>query len=231
MSQQQVQPLSEFAQQFWAFLPSLAAGLLVLALGVVVGWVAKRTLIRLLKWLRLDRLANRPGWRAALGKGDVRSALYGMLGNVALVLTVLFFAEDALQRWGLAALAQLLSAVLTYLPNLVVVAVIVAVGFMVANALGAWAGAALAEEEFAHARIAAKALKGALLAVVGALALWQLQFAREIVLAGFIIAFGSCGIAFAIAAGLGSAKAIERGWESLVQRRRSGPEDRDPAGR
>jgi hypothetical protein len=231
MSQQQAQPLSEFAQQFWAFLPKFAAGLLVLLLGVAIGWVVKRTLIRLLMWLRLDRLAGRPGWRAALGKGDVRAALYQFLGNVAFALTVLVFAEDALRRWGLQSFADLLGRVLVYLPNLVVVAVIVAVGVMVANGLGAWVAAALEEEEFAHARLAAKALNGALLAVVGALALWQLQFAREIVLAGFIIAFGACGIAFAIAAGLGSAKAIERGWDALFQRRAQDAEDRDLRGR
>lgn len=221
---QQVQPLSEFAQQFWAFVPKFAAGLVVLLLGVAVGWVVKRTLIRLLKWLRLDRFAGRPGWRAALGKGDVRAALYEVVGNAALVLTVLFFAEDALRRWDLTSLAQLVDRILVYLPNLALVAVIVAVGFAVANGLGAWAEAALAEEEFVHTRLVAKAFKGALLAVVGALALWQLQFAREIVLGGFLIAFGSCGIAFALAVGLGSAKAIERGWDALFERRDDGGE-------
>lgn len=218
MIQQSAQPLTELGRQVSAFLPAFAAGLLVLAVGVALGWVVKRALVRLLQWLRLDRFAGRPGWRSALGKGDVRAALYEGLGNLVFALTALVFAEDAARRWGLAALAHLLSALLAYLPNLVVVAVIVAVGFVVANGLGAWVGAALEEEEFAHARLAAKALKGALLAVVGALALWQLQFAREIVLAGFIIAFGAFGIAFAVAVGVGSAKAIERGWDRLLQR-------------
>lgn len=218
MTQQSAQPLAELARQVSAYLPTFAAGLLVLLLGVALGWVAKRAIIRLLQWLRLDRFAGRLGWRAALGKGDVRAALYEALGNVALALVALLFAEDAARRWGLAALADLLGALLAYLPNLVVVAAIVAVGFVVANALGAWVGAALEEEDFAHARLAAKALKGALLAVVGALALWQLQFAREIVLAGFIIAFGACGIAFAVAVGAGSVKAIERGWDALFER-------------
>lgn len=231
MNQQSAQPLSELARQVSAYLPTFAAGFLVLLVGVALGWVAKRALVRLLQWLRLDRLAGRPGWRGALGKGDVRAALYQFLGNVALVLTVLVFAQDAARRWGLAALADLLGTVLAYLPNLLVVALIVAVGFVVANGLGAWVGAALEEEEFAHARLAAKALKGALLAVVGALALWQLQFAREIVLAGFIIAFGAFGIAFAVAVGLGSAKAIERGWDALLQRRGGDGVDREPPGR
>jgi hypothetical protein len=102
--------------------------------------------MRVLIWLRLDRLGGRYGWRAAFGKGDVRAALFEVLGTVA-----------------------------------------------------------------------AKALEGAMLAVVGALALWQLNLAREIVLAAFLIAFGAMGIAFAMAVGLGSAKAIQRGLESMFR--------------
>ncbi|MDH3455992.1 MAG: hypothetical protein OER90_04050, partial [Gemmatimonadota bacterium] len=41
---------------------------------------------------------------------------------------------------------------------------------------------------------------------------------REIVLAAFLITFGAIGVAFAVAVGLGSARAIQRGWESLFDR-------------
>ena len=53
---------------------------------------------------------------------------------------------------------------------------------------------------------------------MGALALWQLSFAREIVLAAFLIAFGAIGVAFAIAVGLGAAKAIQRALESAFEK-------------
>ena len=76
---------------------------------------------------------------------------------------------------------------------------------------------ALEEEEIAYARLIGEDIKGALLAVVGALALWQLDFARQIVLAAFLIAFGAIGVAFALAVGLGSAHAIQRGWEALLE--------------
>jgi hypothetical protein len=89
---------------------------------------------------------------------------------------------------------------------------IVAVGLAIASALSARVADGLAEEGFAQARFLGKALKAALLTLVGVLALWQLEFARQIVLAAFLIAFGSLGVAFALAVGLGSAKALDRGW-------------------
>jgi hypothetical protein len=219
MPEQTAQPLSDFLRQLSAFLPSLAAGALVLVLGVIAGWLVKRALVQLLVWLRLDRLSGRSGWRSAFGKGDVRAALYDALGSAAMALVILLFAEDALRRWGLATLADFVAGLLVYLPNLVLAALIVGVGVLVANALGARVEQGLAEEEFVHARMLAKVFKGALLAVVGALALWQLQFARQIVLGGFLILFGSLGVAFALAVGIGSARAIERGWTALLEKR------------
>jgi hypothetical protein len=84
--------------------------------------------------------------------------------------------------------------------------------------------AALEEEEVGYARLLAKGLKAMLLAVVAALALWELDFARQIVLSGFVIAFGAMGVAFALAVGLGSARAIQRGWDELLEKRRRKPD-------
>lgn len=223
MQEPAIQPLSELAREFWGFLPSLAAGLFVLLLGVAAGWVVKRSLVRLLLWLRLDRLAGRTGWRTALGKGDVRAALYNLIGNGALALVFLLFADDALLRWGLTTPSRLVAAALVYLPNLALVVLIVVLGVLIADVLSRRVETTLTEEGFGHARLVARVFKSALLAVVGALALWQLQFAREIVLSAFLITFGSLGVAFALAVGLGSAKAIQRGWEALFEKK-----DRQP---
>jgi len=220
MDSQSAQPLADLLRQVSAFLPALAAGTLVLLLGILAGWLLKRSLVQLLVWLRLDRLASRTGWRSALAKGDVRVPLYDAIGVIAMTLTILLFAEDALKRWGLDALAAFVHALLVYLPNLALATVVAVSGAVVANALGDRVERGLDEEGFAHARFVAKTFKGALLAVAGALALWQLQFARELVLGGFLILCGALGVAFALATGLGSAKAIERGWDALFEKRK-----------
>jgi hypothetical protein len=219
MQAQQAQPLAELWNRFFAFLPTLAAGLLVVIAGVVGGWLAKRAIVRTLVWLRLDRLAGRVGWRAGLGKGDVRAALYNAIGNVAMLVVVLVFLDDALNRWGLAALSRVIDALVFYLPNLALVALVLGVGIALSNGLSGRVANMLREENVARASLIGKLLKGALLSVVVALALWQLQFAREIVLSAFLICFGSIGIAFAIGAGLGTARAIERGLSRMAEKK------------
>lgn len=220
MQEHDTGPLAEFVRRVSDYLPTLAGGLLVLGLGVAAGWVAKRLVVRILIWLRLDRLGGRVGWRAAMGKGDVRAALYNLVGNVVFVIIVLVFLDNALQIWGLTVLSRTIDSAVFYLPNLALVALLAGVGILVADLLSRRLEAALEEEELEHARLVAKLFKGVLLAIVGALALWQLDFAREIVLAAFLIAFGAVGVAFAVALGLGSARAVQHGWESLFEKKK-----------
>ena len=215
---QQVQPLSDLWAQVVAFLPRLAVGFLMIVVGLVVGWLVKRSVVRTLLWLRLDRLAGRAGWRAAFVKGDVRSALYNLVGNVAMALVVLIFMDDALNRWGLTALSRVIEGLVVYLPNLALVAIIIGVGFLISSSLETRVAEALAEEGVKRAGVIGKAVKAAVLTVVFALALWQLQLAREIVLAAFLIGFGSIGVAFALGVGLGTAKAIQEGTSGLFDR-------------
>jgi Mechanosensitive ion channel, conserved TM helix len=220
MQAQEAGPLAEVARRITDYLPTLGAGLLVVALGVAVGWVAKRLVVRILIWLRLDRLAGRIGWRAAMAKGDVRAALYDAIGNVVLVIVFLVFLDNALQILGLLVLSRMIDQAVFYIPNLLIVGFIGGVGIALATFLAGRLEEALDEEEFDHAGLVAKLFKGVLLAIVGALGLWQLGFAREIVLAAFLISFGAVGIAFAVALGLGSAKAVARGWESLFEKKK-----------
>ena len=220
MPQPMTEPLAGLFGRFTDYLPTLTAGTLVLALGIALGWTAKRAVVRVLVWLRLDRLAGRVGWRSALGKGDVRAALYDLLGTVAFVVVVLVFLDNALSIWGLAVLSRFIDQVVVALPRLALAAVIVAVGVTIAGAAAGRAQAALEEEEVGYARLLAKGLKAVLLAGVAAIALWELDLARQIVLSGFVIAFGAMGVAFALSVGLGSVTAIRRGWEELLEKRK-----------
>jgi Mechanosensitive ion channel, conserved TM helix len=217
MQQTPTGPLAEFASRFSTYLPTLFAGLVVLALGIGVAWVAKRVVVRVFTWLRLDRLGGRVGWRAAFGKGDVRAALYDLVGNLVMATLVLLFLDNALQIWGLLVLSKLIDQVVFYLPNVGLVALIGVLGFLVSNLVGERVRQALEEEGLKQARLVARLVKGVLQGVVGALALWQLGFAREIVLAGFLITFGAIGVAFAVAVGIGSAQAIRHGWQAMFE--------------
>jgi hypothetical protein len=202
--------LDQFGRQISDYMPTLLAGLLVLAAGAAAGWLLKRAIVRVLLLLRLDRLGGgRSAWRSALGKGDVRAALYNMVGTVAGSILFLVFVDNALEIWGLTVLARLVDQVIFYLPTLGLATLISWVGIALSSVLARRVEAVLIEEKIPRAGLLVGLARSAFLSVVAALALWELDFAREIVLAAFLIGFGAIGVAFALGVGIGSAKAIQ----------------------
>jgi len=214
-------PLAELSTRFTNYLPTLAAGLVVVLAGLVVGWLAKRAVIALLKWIRLDRLGGPTSWRSALAKADVRAALYNAVGTVTMMVVLLVFLDNALQIWGLMVLAGVADHMIAYLPNLAVAALVVGVGLLIATSVGERVEDAVAEAGLASPRLLGGIAKSAVLAIVAALAVWELNFARQIVMGAFLIGFGSIGVAFAVAVGTGSSQAIREAWQQMFEKQRN----------
>ncbi len=214
-------PLAELSTRFTNYIPTLAAGLVVVLVGVVVGWLAKRAVIALLKWIRLDRLGGPTSWRSALAKADVRAALYNAMGTITMAVVILVFLDNALQIWGLMVLAGVADQMIAYLPNLAVAAVIIGVGLLIATSVGERVEDTFAEAGLASPRLLGGIARAAVLAIVAALAIWELNFARQIVMGAFLIGFGSIGVAFALAVGTGSSQAIREAWQQMFERQRS----------
>ncbi len=213
-------PLAELAQRFTDFIPTLTAGLFVLLLGIGLGWLAKRATVRILIWLRLDRLSGYVGWRAAFGKGDVRAQLYELVGSVVMAIVILTLLDQAVEIWGLTVLSELIESIVEYLPRMALAVLILGVGSVLVSTVAQRVQNTLEREQVPRPRLLAGILRASLLAVTIALSLWQLNFAREIVFAAFLIGFGAIGVAFAMAVGLGSARAIQSGLETLFNKQK-----------
>jgi len=221
MPGQNQQSLDQFGQQVSDYMPTLFGGLVVLAAGVFAGWILKRAVVRMLYLLRLDRLGGgRSAWRATMGKGDVRAAVYDFVGTIAGGVLLLVFLDNALQIWGLEVLARMVDHLIIYLPTLALALLIGGVGTAVSNVFAGRVEAVLIRERVPRTALLAGLAKAAFLTVVAALALWQLNFAREIVLSAFLIGFGAVGVAFALGVGMGSAKAIQEALSSVIKPRR-----------
>ncbi|MFC1661163.1 hypothetical protein ACFL3S_06875 [Gemmatimonadota bacterium] len=220
MQPQDQTSFDQIGQQVSDYLPTLLAGLVVLLAGVAAGWLLKRAMVRILFLLRLDRLGGgRSSWRATLGKGDVRAALYDGVGTIAGAILFLVFVDNALEIWGLTVLARLVDQVIFYLPTLALAVLISWVGLVLSNLLVRRVESVLLEEGVPRTALLVGLARAAFLSVVAALAMWELNFAREIVLAAFLIGFGAIGVAFALGVGIGSARAIQEILSSVMSKR------------
>lgn len=217
MPQQPLLSLRDALATIVAFLPALVSGLLVLVVGVLVSWVVAKIVVRILIWLRLHRVVERWRWGRALGKGDLRHALYTLIGGLVGGFTFLVFLNRALVLWQLTVLSRLLERLVLLVPDLLFAGLIVLIGASVAAVASRSVRRALFEEGMAHATLAARIVRAAILVLTFAITLIQLNIAPTLVLWAFLIAFGSMAVTMALAVGLGSRRAVESIWEGVLK--------------
>jgi len=219
MENKPFESVRELMNSVAAYLPTLLAGLVVLLLGLVAGWIASRVLVRLLIFMRLDRVTARLGWTDALNKGDVRHSLFESFGTLLGILIFLIFFENALLIWRLTVLSQLLDKVVLLIPDLVTAVIILLAGWGVAAGVARGVQRALNHEEFERARLAARFVRWAILVTTTAIVLVQLNIAVVIVTGAFLIVFGALALCAVLAFGLGSKRAVELMWEERFKER------------
>lgn len=219
MDDKPLQSVRDVMSNIVDYLPTLLAGFIVLVLGALAAWAISKLVVRVLIFLRLDRVIGRLGWGRALEKGDVRHSLFGMLGVLAGLLTFLIFFDNAVVIWKLTVLSELLEKLVHLIPQLVTAGIIMLVGWGVASAVSRAVQRALVQEEFERARFASRIVRSAILVVTCAVALVELQVAVTIVTGAFLIAFGALALCVVFAFGLGSKSAVERMWQEHFRER------------
>ncbi len=219
MEEQIVKSLDAFGSQVTAFLPALVTGLIVLLVGLLVAWAAARLVVRILVFLRVDRVVGRLGGPKTFARGDVRHAFFGMVGWIVGLLVFLIFLDKAILIWQLSLLSKLLEDLLMTIPELVAALIILLIGWGVANGVSRAVLRTLYEEQVTRPRFAARIIKAGIITFAAAVALIRLGLAVSLVTHAFLLAFGALALAFALAFGLGSREAVSAMWQDRRQRR------------
>ena len=84
------------ADNIVAYLPNLLAGIVLIFVGWLAGWLIKRVLVQISILLRIDRFIRRSRWETDFAKADVRFGLYNFIGNIGYTLVFLLFLTNAL---------------------------------------------------------------------------------------------------------------------------------------
>ena len=216
MQEHPFESVQDMMSNIVSYLPTLFAGFVVLVVGAGVAWLISKLVVRILLFLRLERVVARLGWGRALEKGDVRHSLFGFVGTIVGLFVFLVFLENAILIWKLTVLSELLEKLVGLIPQLITAGVILLIGWGVASAVSRAVLRALYQEEFDRARLVAKLVRAAILVFTCAVALVELDIAVGIVTGAFLIAFGALALGFALAFGLGSKRAVETMWEKRL---------------
>ena len=199
-------------------LPAILSAAMLFILGWLLARIARRLAIRLLRWMKIDTLAERVGIEGFLLQGGVEFTTVTLLGG-AIYWSVLFVTFIALLNMlAVPAGVELLERIVRYVPNVVVAVIVLIFGTVVARFVGSVTYTYLNNVGSKGALTIARLARYAVLGFVIAIAAEQLALQSAILVSGFQIAFGAVCLALALAFGLGgrewAARVLEKFWKT-----------------
>jgi hypothetical protein len=186
-----------------ALLPGLLAMLTLLALGALLGWVARAVLTRLARAVGFDRLSQLWGLTTVLAKAGISRAPSQIVGLLAFWGVFAVFATMGIDALALPGAPAATGLMVQLLERLLAAGLILVVGWLVANFLGQGVLIAAVNAGVPEARHLARATRWGVLLFAIATMLTQLGIGKEMVLVTFTITFGGLIFALALAFGLG----------------------------
>ena len=196
-------PLRELGQQAVASFSSLVGMLILILLGLLLGWLAKEVVYRVLRALRFDRLCARLGVGQEIERmGFVHSCSYlaAQVVQGIIILTALLAGLNAL---GTPLTRNLVERFFLYLPHFLAALVILLVGTLVSRFLGRSVLIAAVNAGMPAARLLAGLTHFFVMVLTVVAALDEFGISRTTIIVTFAILFGGAVTAVAIAFGLG----------------------------
>jgi hypothetical protein len=197
-------------ESFVGYLPNFIAGLVLILIGVLLGWFVKRVVVQFAVLLRLERFLATIRGGEDFAKADVRYGFYNFIGNVAFVVVLIIFLDNAVNAWKLTLLSNLLERAIYFIPRMVLALITFGIGFLIASGTSRAVQRTLIRENVPRATLAARFVKAVLLVLFSAMALVELDIARQVVLIGFGTIFITLGALTVVIVALGGREYFQR---------------------
>lgn len=198
-----------------AYLPNLVAGIVLTIIGWFLGWLVKRIVVQMLMVLRVDRLLRRFQWGTGLSRGDIRYGFYESIGNVAFFIVFLILLNASFDALQLTVLSHVLERAVLFIPKLLVAIVIFSVGWLFAGWIAGAIQKTLQVDEIPRAALIAHFAKAVTILFFAAMALTELDIAREIVIIGFSATIITLGVLAIVLTAIGGKNFVRKVVESL----------------
>ena len=204
--------LFSLGEKIIAYLPNFFAGIALVAVGWLLGWLAKRVIMQVALIFRLERFLTSFRWGQDFSRADVRFGFYNFLGNISFLIIFLVFLDNALSAWKLTVLSNLIERGIYLFPRIAIALIIFGLGWLLSTWTTRTLRRSLRRERVPRATLIARFANAVLLLLFSAMALVELNVAREIVIIGFatiIITMGALTIVITAIGGKDLVKSIQ----------------------
>lgn len=208
-------------ETFWlnlsVFLPQIIGSFLLLIIGWIVAKIVRKVVLRFLKFIRLDTLAEKSGIDDFLVKGGVPYTTRTIVANLVYWFILFTVILALLNSLGLQAAAELFNRIILYIPNVIVAVLVLMFGALFARFVRGVSFTYLSNIGIAGAQVMSNITQWAIVVFAFSVALEQLSIGGQILISAFQLAFGALCLAFALAFGLGgkewAAHILEKFWK------------------
>lgn len=183
--------------QFAAYLPRLAAALVVLLVGLIVARIVRGIVVKTLEALRLSKLLEATPLDAFLKNAEVGQKFEGVVGGTVYWLLVLVILHTTFNLLGLTTLVRVLDVILGYLPHVVSACLVFIFGVLIAGVVESLVKGAVRSVDVHSSRMFAKIASYVVVAIATLAAVSELGIASEFIRILFI------GMVFALSLGIG----------------------------
>ncbi|MDD4908223.1 MAG: hypothetical protein PHJ00_04090 [Candidatus Omnitrophica bacterium] len=198
-----LEPVRTMLAQIGNFVSSLVLVVLILLVGWIISSSLKNIIIRVLKLLKLDELADRIKVGEFLTKGGIKYTLSELIGIICYWLLILITFVVAINAVGLTVAADLLNRIVLYIPNIIISIFILILGMFVASFLASIVQTASTNAGIGQSKFLGKLVEAVVIIFVIAMALEQLNIGKSVIGLAVNIILASFGLAIALAFGLG----------------------------
>ncbi len=206
-----VDSLRRQGERVWDVLPDIGLALLLLAAGWVLARFVRRILLRLLRVMRVDEVAERAGFEDFLVQGGVQYTTVTLIAGTVYWLILLGVFIALLDALGVRAAGELFARLMHFVPNVMLAVGILVFGTLLARVVGGVVTSYLSNVGSATAEPVGALARYAMLIFVLFMAAEQVAIGSAVLVSAFQIAFAAVCLAAALAFGLGG-----RDWAARV---------------
>jgi Mechanosensitive ion channel, conserved TM helix len=206
-----VNALTEYFRTLAAALPGVLALIVIVGLGVGIGWLLSRVCGWILRVAGFDKFSYRTGFTSLLEKGNVRKQPSELVGSIVYWVLILASLLAGLQALHVEAVEKLSEGFLGYIPNLLLAIVTLVLGYLLMIFLGRTVLIAAVNARLKLASWLSAVVQIVIMLFAIAMAADELGIAGGVVTLAFSIVFGGLVLAVSLAFGLG-ARDIARDW-------------------
>jgi hypothetical protein len=210
-----------FVTKIAVFLPNIFFAVAIILIGWVLCNIIKRIVVRVLKIVQFDALADRAGIKHALERGGIKQTASDILGLLVFWFLFLIAIVTTLETLNLSGATDTLHTIYLYIPKIVAALVTLILGLYFANFLESVTRTSCANAGLEQAAsIGRGAYIGTVIFVVAGI-FEILDIASEIVIWAFILVFGAICLALALAFGLGGRDVAGRYLERWLEQKKN----------